>query len=263
MSEEIPNRDLLDFAVSVAWQAGKVTLEYFHTKLTTETKSDESPVTIADRRTEQTIRELISAKFPDHSIVGEEYGEQPGDSQYRWIIDPIDGTQSFIRGVPLYGVLIGLEHNNETVVGVVNYPALGEMLFAARGEGCYWNGTRAAVSTVSKLSETVFLTTGPELFHQNNRGGAYERLAKATSRQRTWGDCYGYGLVATGRADLMIDPIMHVWDCAPLLPIMIEAGGTFTDWTGATTIHGGDAIATNGLIFDQVMKLLPNDDLKD
>src|SRR5882724_8237302 len=256
MSEEIPYRDLLDFAVSIAWQAGKVTLEYFHTKLTTETKADESPVTIADRQTEQTIRESIAAKFPDHSIVGEEYGEQAGDSQYRWIIDPIDGTQSFIRGVPLYGVLIGLEHNDEPVVGVVNYPALGEMLYAARGEGCYWNGTRAAVSTVAKLKDAVFLTTGPELFHQSNRGSAYDRLSKATGKQRTWGDCYGYGLVATGRADLMIDPIMHVWDCAPLLPIMIEAGGTFTDWTGKTTIHGGDAIATNGLIFDQVMKLL-------
>jgi histidinol phosphatase-like enzyme (inositol monophosphatase family) len=257
MNQDIPYRDLLDFAVSVAWQAGKVTLEYFHTKLTTEIKPDESPVTIADRRTEQTIRELIATKFPDHSIVGEEYGEQTGIAQYRWIIDPIDGTQSFIRGVPFYGVLIGIEHYDETVAGVVNYPALGEMLYAARGEGCYWNGTRAAVSTVSKLSDAMFLTTGPELFYQSNRGGAFERLSKATQKQRTWGDCYGYGLVATGRADVMVDPIMHVWDCAPLLPILAEAGGKFTDWKGTATIHGGDSIATNGLIHDQVMKLLP------
>src|SRR5437016_1990609 len=160
MSQAISNRDLLDVAVSVAWQAGKITLEYFQTKLTTETKSDQSPVTIADRRTEQKIRELISSRFPNHNIVGEEYGEQKGNSEYRWIIDPIDGTQSFIRGVPFYGVLIGIEKQNEVVVGVVNYPALGEMLFAARGEGCYWNGMRTGVSTVSKLGDALFLTTG-------------------------------------------------------------------------------------------------------
>ncbi|HZS44023.1 MAG TPA: histidinol-phosphatase [Blastocatellia bacterium] len=256
----VTNRDLLDFAVEVAWQAGKVTLEYFQTKLTPEIKSDQSPVTIADKRTEQTIRELICAKFPDHSIVGEEYGEQTGQSEYRWIIDPIDGTQSFIRGVPFYGVLIGIEKDDEIVVGVINYPALGETLYAATGEGCYWNGRRANVSQVKDLGDALFLNTGVELFYQTGRGKAYERLANATSRQRTWGDCYGYALVATGRAELMIDPIMKVWDCAPLLPIMREAGGTFTDWKGVSTIRGGDSIATNGFIVDEVFKLIQMDE---
>ena len=201
---------------------------------------------------------MIAKQFPDHSIVGEEYGEQKGSAEYRWIIDPIDGTQSFICGVPFYGVLIGIEKNDEVIAGVVNYPALGEMLYAAIGEGCYWNGRRANVSSVSNLKESLFLTTGVELFYQSDHGLAYERLAKATRKQRTWGDCYGYALVATGRAELMIDPIMNVWDCAPLLPILTEAGGTFTDWNGVATIHGGNSIATNGRIFDQVMGLLPD-----
>jgi len=252
----ITNRELLDFAVSVAWQAGKVTLEYFQTELTPEIKSDQSPVTIADRRAEQTIRELIGKRFPDHSIVGEEYGEQTGAAEYRWIIDPIDGTQSFIRGVPLYGVLIGIEREDESIVGVVNFPALNEIVYAAAGEGCHWNGRRAKVSSVSTLKESLFSTTGAELFYQIDRGVAYEQLVAATAKQRTWGDCYGYALVATGRAELMIDPIMKVWDCAPLLPILTEAGGSFTDWNGVPTIRGGNSVATNGRITDQVLKIL-------
>jgi histidinol-phosphatase len=246
-------RELLDFAVDVAWRAGKVTLEYFQTQLTIERKRDNSVVTVADRRTEQTIRESIRSRFPDHNIIGEEYGEEISGSDYNWIVDPIDGTQSFVHGVPLYGVLLGLEYRNEAILGVVNCPAVDEMVYAARGEGCYWNGRRARISTTQNLGEALWCASGAEYFEMVGQSNAWARLKANTARYRTWGDCYGYVLVATGRADVMVDPIMHVWDCAPLLPIMIEAGGRFTDWQGNATIRGGNAVATNGIIHESVL----------
>jgi histidinol phosphatase-like enzyme (inositol monophosphatase family) len=249
-------RELLDFAVDVAWRAGKVTLEYFQTQLSIERKRDNSVVTVADRRTEQTIRESIRSRFPDHNIIGEEYGEEISGSDYNWIVDPIDGTQSFVHGVPLYGVLLGLEYRNEAILGVVNCPALDEMVYAARGEGCYWNGRRARVSTTQNLAEALWCASGAEYFETVGRSAAWSRLKENTARYRTWGDCYGYVLVATGRADVMVDPIMHVWDCAPLLPIMAEAGGRFTDWKGDATIRGGNAVATNGVLHDSVLAVL-------
>ena len=249
-------RELLDFAVDVAWRAGKVTLEYFQTQLSIERKRDNSVVTVADRRTEQTIRESIRSRFPDHNIIGEEYGEEISGSDYNWIVDPIDGTQSFVHGVPLYGVLLGLEYRNETILGVVNCPAMDEMVYAARGEGCYWNGRRARVSTTQNLGEALWCASGAEYFEMVGQSAAWSRLKENTARYRTWGDCYGYVLVATGRADVMVDPIMHVWDCAPLLPIMTEAGGRFTDWKGDATIRGGNAVATNGSLHNSVLAVL-------
>jgi histidinol phosphatase-like enzyme (inositol monophosphatase family) len=249
-------RELLDFAVDVAWRAGKVTLEYFQTQLSIERKRDNSVVTVADRRTEQTIRESIRSRFPDHNIIGEEYGEEVSGSDYSWIVDPIDGTQSFVHGVPLYGVLLGLEYRNETILGVVNCPAMDEMVYAARGEGCYWNGRRARVSTTQNLGEALWCASGAEYFEMVGQSAAWSRLKENTTRYRTWGDCYGYVLVATGRADVMVDPIMHVWDCAPLLPIMTEAGGRFTDWKGDATIRGGNAVATNGSLHNSVLAVL-------
>jgi histidinol-phosphatase len=248
-------RELLDFAVDVAWRAGKVTLEYFQTQLSIERKGDNSVVTEADRRTEQTIRESIRSRFPDHNIIGEEYGEENSGSDFSWIVDPIDGTQSFVHGVPLYGVLLGLEYRNEVILGVVNCPAVDEMVYAARGEGCYWNGRRARVSTTQNLGEALWCASGAEYFEMAGQSNAWTRLKANTARYRTWGDCYGYVLVATGRADVMVDPIMHVWDCAPLLPIMTEAGGCFTDWQGNATIRGGNAIATNGILHESVLNV--------
>jgi histidinol phosphatase-like enzyme (inositol monophosphatase family) len=249
-------RELLDFAVDVAARAGKVTLEYFQTQLSIERKADNSVVTVADRRTEQTIRELIRSRFPDHNIIGEEYGEDVSGSDYNWIVDPIDGTQSFVHGVGFYGVLLGLEYRNEAILGVVNCPAVNEMVYAARGEGCYWNGRRARVSPTENLKDALWCASGAEYFEMAGRSSAWTRLNSNTARYRTWGDCYGYVLVATGRADVMVDPIMHVWDCAPLLPIITEAGGRFTDWKGEATIRGGNAVATNGVLHDSVLASL-------
>ena len=249
-------RDLREFAAELAWQAGKLTLRYFQTDFRTELKDDHSPVTIADRQAERLMRELIEARYPGHSILGEEEGETRPGATYRWIIDPIDGTKTFVRGVPMYAVLVGLERDGEPVAGAINIPALGELLHAARGEGCSWNGRRAHVSNVAQLRDALLLCTDAESMAPHGRGAAYHRMVAASRLQRSWGDAYGYVLVATGRAEVMLDPVVSVWDCAALLPVVVEAGGTFTDWSGAPTIHSGEAIGTNGLVYGEVMGLV-------
>jgi histidinol phosphatase-like enzyme (inositol monophosphatase family) len=249
-------RPLLDFAVEAAWQAGRITLEYFQTGAAVERKADASPVTVADRRAEEKLREAIQRRFPDHGILGEEFGELPGRGPYRWILDPLDGTRSFIQGVPLYGVLMGLEYAGQAILGVAHFPALGETVYAAKGEGCYWDGRRAGVSTVERLEEAVVLATSVRSLYQEGRGPVFETLQSQTRLQRTWGDCYGHILVATGRAEIMLDPILSIWDCAALQPILEEAGGTFTDWNGTATHTGGNGLSTNGHLFRTVMELI-------
>src|SRR5919197_4412697 len=175
-SGDISLRILLDFALDAAWQAGKITLEYFQTDTAVERKADASPVTLADRRAEEKLRECIQRAFPDHGILGEEFGEVAGRSPYRWVLDPLDGTRSFIQGVPLYGVMMGLEYHSQAVLGVVHFPALGETVYAAKGEGCYWNGRRAHVSKVSQLGEAVVLATSVQSLYEEGRGPVFESL---------------------------------------------------------------------------------------
>ena len=247
---------LLDFAQDISWQAGKITLRYFGTGLVPELKTDQSPVTVADREAEEYLRAQIMRQFPDHGILGEEWGAVNEGARYRWILDPIDGTKSFVQGVPLYGVLVGLERDGEPVLGVCNIPALGELVAAARGQGCTLNGRRVGVSSVSTLGDAVFLQSDAPSFVAYGRSAVYDELAQRSRITRTWGDCYGHIMVATGRAEMMLDPIMNAWDCAALLPILQEAGGTFTDWRGTPTIHGADAFSTNGHLFDAVMDVI-------
>ena len=241
-------KELLEFAVELGRGAGDITLEYFRKKPETSTKDDGSYVTIADREAEKYLRRQIAERFPDDGCVGEEEGESTGRSGRRWIVDPIDGTFAFVHGVPFYGVLIALEIEGEATVGVVNIPALGELVSAAKGLGCFLNGEAARVSDTAELKDALLLST--------DFASSTERLRARAKTSRTWGDCYGYVLVATGRADVMLDPVMNLWDCAPLLPIMEEAGGTFTDWRGVRTIDGGNSIATNGRLFEEVMSLI-------
>ena len=247
---------LRDFAAELAWQAGKLTLRYFQTDITPERKADDTPVTIADREAERLMRTLIEASYPDHSILGEEEGETRPGAPYKCILDPIDGTKSFVRGVPLYAVLVGLERDGEMIVGAINCPAVGDSLVAAQGQGCLWNGRRTRVSQVASLREGLVLTTDVSAMAKRNRGGAFQRLTDASAMQRTWSDAYGYVLVATGRAEVMLDPQMSTWDCGALLPVLREAGGRFTDWQGNETVYGGDAIGSNGLVHDEVIALV-------
>jgi histidinol-phosphatase len=252
----LPLAPMLDFALDAAWQAGRVTLRYFQTGVDVERKGDNSPVTIADKESEQTLRRLIQNAYPDHGIIGEEYGLVDGKEPLTWIIDPIDGTKSFIHGVPLYAVLVALTVGDETLVGVAHFPALNETVYAARGMGCFFNGRRCHVSGVSKLENAALIASDIGHYEKWGKAEAFNRLLNRTYIQRTWGDAYGYALVATGRAEIMLDAAMQVWDCAPFGAILPEAGGTFTDWRGNATIHGGESIATNGLLFDDVMKLV-------
>lgn len=249
-------RELVQFAVELARGAGDITLQYFRKKPETSTKADGSYVTIADREAEKYLRRQISERFPDDGFLGEEEGESQGTSGRRWIIDPIDGTFAFVHGVPFYGVLIALEMDGEMDVGVVNIPPLGEIVSAGKGLGCFLNGEPARVSSTATLDQALLLSTSFTTCASYGFGRAAERLQEKAKTSRTWGDCYGYVLVATGRADVMLDPVMNLWDSAPLFPIIREAGGTFTDWRGVATASGGNAIATNGLLFEEVMGLI-------
>ncbi|NWF70996.1 MAG: histidinol phosphate phosphatase [Chloroflexi bacterium] len=256
MNAALPLAALLEFALDATWQAGRITLGHFQTAVAVERKGDQSPVTIADRQSEQQLRSLIAQYWPEYGIIGEEYGAQTGASPLTWVIDPIDGTKSFIHGVPFYAVLLALLDGDESLVGVAHFPALNETVYAARGLGCWWNGRRARVSSVGALKDAALLASDLDNFAGKGKAAAWQRLIDATLIQRTWGDAYGYALVATGRAEIMVDAYMELWDCAPLAVILNEAGGTFTDWRGTTTVHGGESIATNGLLFNAVMELV-------
>lgn len=254
MSESLS--DYLDFAVETAYLAGRLTLGYFQTDLRPDLKADDTPVTVADRQAEELIRARIEATYPRHAIVGEEYGLKEGQgSHHRWYIDPIDGTKSFVRGVPLYAVLIGLEIENNVEVGVAYFPALGEMVAAATGEGCWWNGRRARVSEVSSLDRAVMAFTDVRNFDHFDLSAEWGRFKRATYYRAGWGDAYGHALVATGRVELMLDPVMNPWDCAPFPPILREAGGYFGDWQGNTSVHASPALSTSQTLLPEVLAL--------
>lgn len=257
MNSDAPElRELLDFAVALARDAGAITYSYFKGSFVAERKADNSFVTVADREAERYLRARIEQAFPGDAILGEEEDEKPGTSGRRWILDPVDGTYSFVHGVPLYGVLIGLEIDDEPSLGVINLPALDELVCAAQGLGCFWNNEKARVSSTNVLREALLLATDFRTCEQYGFGEAVQQLERSAGARRTWGDCYGHVLVATGRADVMLDPVMKAWDSAALLPIIEEAGGTFTDWRGERTIHGGNAISTNRALFNEVMQAI-------
>jgi len=251
-------RPYLDFATQTAYEAGRLTLGYFGTGAARpELKADDTPVTVADREAEKLIRGRIEARYPKHAILGEEYGETTG-SDHRWILDPIDGTKSFVRGVPLYGVLIGLEIDGICEAGAAYFPAIDEMVCAATGEGCYLNGRRTNVSTRS-LAQGIASFTDAASFGEHGRGAAWERVLSTAGSTRGWSDAYGHALVATGRAELMLDPVMNSWDCGPFPPILREAGGFFGDWSGNETIYANEAMSTTSILLPEVMRLVGGD----
>jgi len=248
--------ELRAFAVDAARAAGRITLASFGAYRSFETKPDGSPVTDADRRAEVLLRQRIEEQCPADGILGEEFGTLEGESGRRWTVDPIDGTISFVHGVPLYGVLIGLLDGDEAVLGVIHLPALDETLAAARGGGCaWWRGSEgpaaARVRPLARLDRALVLCT--DVFRLEGSG---ERLAGRVGRLRTWGDCYGHALVATGRADAMIDPRMAAWDSAPLLPVVEEAGGVFTTLDGERRPAGGSAVSSCGPLHAELLELV-------
>lgn len=242
------SRVLIEAAESLARHIGAVALKHYRTVLTVETKGDGSPVTIADRAAEEAARKWLAERFPDDGILGEEFGEKVGTSGRTWVIDPIDGTKSFVRGVPLWGSLVALVRGKEVLVGAAFFPAVDELVVAAPGSGCWWNGARAHVSETSTLAGATVLITDDRTFSRNSLRDGWQTLAAESQIARGWGDCYGYLLVATGRAEAMVDPIVNPWDAACFQPIIEEAGGVFTDLAGVATAFNGTALATNAAL---------------
>ena len=247
----------LTFARQLAYRAGRITLSHYNKGIQHELKTDETPVTAADQATEEFIRSEIERTYPSHAIVGEEFGEKAGEGNpFRWIVDPIDGTKSFIKGVPFYSVLVALEIEGRSRVGVVYFPALDEILYAADGLGCWWNGKRARVSEVDEMKKAVFAYTGWSNFRTTKRLKVFERFDKACFYGRGWGDAYGYHVVATGRAEVMLDPTISIWDVAPFPPIFREAGGFFGSWQGEEGHTHADGLACNAALKPKILELI-------
>ncbi len=259
-ADELERR--LEFALQIAREAGAAAMEVFlEPSLAVETKADGSPVTVADRRVEQLLRRRIGAAYPEDGLLGEEEGARPGESGCTWILDPIDGTRSFVQGVPLFGTLIGLEEDGEPVLGVAHHPGMRETVAGAAGLGARWyRGDRAPrpahVSRVARLDQALCCTTSVKGLAAAGHQERYLRLLERVALDRGWSDCYGLILVATGRVDLLVEPVMHAWDCAPFVPILEEAGGRFTDLAGRRTIRGGNGLASNGLLHAEALEAL-------
>ncbi len=253
-------------ATRFAREAGDFTLKRFHSKAYgAETKRDGTVVTLADREAEQLLRDRIKEAFPGDGVLGEEFGETKGDSGFRWVLDPIDGTASFVHGVPLYGTLVAvetLEGGPRSVVGVIHMPALGETVAAAEGFGCLHApgggkiGRKAEVSRTTSLRDATMVTTAVDYFAKDGRESLYLDLTRQFKYTRGWSDCYAHVLVATGRADVCIEPSVNPWDVAPMTVIMREAGGRYTSWDGVETAHTKDGVASNGHLHEDVLKLL-------
>jgi histidinol-phosphatase len=249
----------LEVAISAAKAGGEVALRYFRTDLKVEHKADWSPVTVADRECERRIVEVLRQAFPSYGVLGEELGEKSGHGA-RWIIDPIDGTKSFIRGIPFFACLIGLEEEGEITTGVIHAPATGDLLYAQKGSGAFDAAGPIRVSSIGTVAESMLVFGGAGVFRTAGRWNAYERLVDRSARQRGYGDYFGYTFVARGQAEAMIDVDLKPWDLAALKIIVEEAGGRFTDFEGLPSIYGGSAIASNGLIHEELRALVGAED---
>lgn len=246
----------LQAVAEAARVAGAVALEYYGKGPEQKIKADGTPVSVADFEAERAAREWIEKRFPEDGIVGEEFPSVRESARRRWIIDPIDGTFTFLRGVPFWGTIVAVAEGESVIAGAVRCPALGEEISAAPGSGCWFNGGKCSVSATSDLAKATVLTTDARFLQDASRRARWTTLQNSAGAMRTWGDCYGYILVATGRAEVMVDDAVSAWDVAALMPIITEAGGVLTDWKGSATPFGGDAIATNAALSNQVLQIM-------
>lgn len=246
----------LRFAIDAAYRAGRATLAHFQTGATFETKSDDSPVTVADREAERLIRENLDKGYPGEPILGEEQGGSSAPD--RWIIDPIDGTKSFVAGVPLFATLLSYEQDGLPIVGVCYFPALDEMLVAERGAGATLNGRPIRVSERSQPKGSILACGGPKSMIGYGRWDGFAKLSERALATRTWSDAYGHALVASGRVDAMFDPVVSRWDLSAVRLIVQEAGGRFTDFQGGDPFQKGDfeleAVSSNGRMHEELLE---------
>lgn len=247
----------LESALLAARAAGEIALASFRSGLAVERKADRSPVTEADRACERRIVEILRERHPDYGFLGEELGEQEGRTRTRWIVDPIDGTKSYVRGIPFFATLIGLEEDGEVTLGVVHAPATGELVHAVRGRGAFdERGERLRVTEVDSLERAMVSFGGLAIFRTSGRWRAFEEIVSRTARQRGFGDYLGSVMVARGWSEAMLELDVKPWDLAPLKILVEEAGGRFTDFEGAATIYGGSAVVTNGRVHDELLEIL-------
>jgi histidinol-phosphatase len=249
----------LTFALALADLADEVTLRRFRTSLTVESKPDLTPVTEADRETERVLRARIERDRPGDAVVGEEYGAGPGTGTRRWVLDPVDGTKNYVRGVPVWATLIALQDGNTGVVGVVSAPALGRRWWAARGQGAYADGSPIHVSAVSDLGDAQFSYSSLAGWEKQRRLTGFLDLTRKCWRTRGFGDFWSHMLVAEGAAEIAAEPEVSLWDLAALQVVVEEAGGRFTDLDGNATPEGGSAVSSNGLLHDTALRLLAPD----
>lgn len=261
-SEQFELKARLEMALSASEKASVLIMQHYQSPdLQVDRKNDDSPVTIADRGAEEILRAEITLAFPDDSIMGEELPAVEGTNEFKWILDPIDGTKPYTQGVPLFGTLLGLEENGKLVLGVCRFPALDEVVYAIKGDGAWWKirdqePRRAKASDKTKLSDSVFCTTTMTRWETIGKQKAYEYLCRNSYLARGWGDCYGHMLVATGRAEVMVDPVLSPWDAAALVPILEEAGGHWIDFDGKPSIYTGNGMAVNAALKDEVLQII-------
>jgi len=252
-----PMQPFADFATELAQESGRFIMKYFGKRITADRKSDSTPVTETDRGAEKMMREMIGQRFPGHRVLGEEFGSSgPEDAEYKWVLDPIDGTKSFMHGVPLFGTLIALLRGDVPILGVINLPALGEMALGCQGRPTTLNGAPVKVSETGSLAEATLLITSPVRVHETSQARGFEKLERSVRLTRGWGDCYGHFLVAVGRADIMYDPVLSLWDVAALKPVVEGAGGTLTDKDGNNTGLGNSALSTNGRLHQGALDII-------
>jgi histidinol phosphatase-like enzyme (inositol monophosphatase family) len=256
MTNQVSPETLLQAAHECAELAGAVAFAHYRTNVAVEVKRDGSPVTVADRAAEEAARTWIRARFPSDGILGEEFGEQPGTSGRRWMIDPIDGTKSFVRGVPLWGSLVAVAEGERVLAGAARFPATDETIAAAVGCGCWHNRVRSRVSGVADLRAATVLITDDRAFARPGAREKWQELTRLAGISRSWGDAFGYLMVATGRAEVMVDAVVNAWDVACFLPIVEEAGGVFTDLNGVVTAFGGHSMATNAALAAESRRML-------
>ncbi|MGV6814504.1 MAG: inositol monophosphatase family protein [Phycisphaerales bacterium] len=260
MNPDLQSR--LDFAVHAAQASATLTLDFFGTEnLDRSTKHDGTPVTIADRTCERDLRERIAQQYPDDAILGEEYEPISGTTGYQWVIDPIDGTISFVHGVPLFGTMLACLKNGEPILGVIAMPALDETVYAATGLGCWHTQhgsrpTRTQVSNTATLDKALINTTSMSYFDSPQLRTLYSQLDTQAKHTRGWSDCYGWVLLATGRVDAVVEPVLSLWDFAAAIPIVREAGGQCSDFSGNQTVETSELIASNARLHDQLLSLM-------
>lgn len=250
--------EMLGFAEDIATQVRSIALDWFRKPLTIDTKADESPVTIADRSVEQAIRQAIAQRFPEHGILGEEYGLSHSEAEFVWSIDPIDGTRSFISGHPLWGSLLALLHRGKPVLGVIDIPSTGERWTGSVHRGSLFSGRPCRTRATRSLDEAILYTTTPDIFNDQELP-AFERVSRAAHLRRFGGDCYNYGLLASGHIDLVLEAGLQPYDYLAMAPIIEQAGGIVTDWSGnALTMHSsGQVLASaNPALHEQALALV-------